>query len=326
MYERRKDAGRGYYGDLQGLENWSEREDVLDQFARMGIAANFEHTPFSAITVLNGEKSWRFRGPRPGFYLVRRGQMAGSLDQGLKEQALACGVKILFNTPLDRSDADIVATGPMNRHRFGIDKGVVFQTSLPDMACGLVNDRAAYKGYAYLLVAGGYGCMCTVLFDRFELLNDCFCETERIFRNWLDFDMENPRLVGGMGSFLLKNVFTDGGRLHVGEAAGLQDLLWGFGIRTAVTSGYLAAQSIITGSDYGAEAHRLLAGKQQASMVNRYLWEKLGRGNYAFIMDRIDKSGDHLDFFRSFYNLNLVHRLAYPFARISMNKRYNILP
>lgn len=324
VYEKNHDVGRVFYGDLQGLENWSEDSDVLAEFQALGLAINFDCTPFSELTVFNGEKTWAFTASRPGFYLIRRGAMPGSLDHGLKEQALAAGAEIFFNQPLPPKQADIVATGPLVRHRFAIDKGFVFKTSLPDAAYGLVNDRAACKGYAYLLAAKGYGCLCTVLFDNFSGVKRCLAETERIFRQYVDFDMEEPKPVGGLGGFLLAPVFQQNQRLLVGEAAGLQDMLWGFGIRSAVLSGALAAQSIIEGTDYRALAQRRFLGKQKASFVNRYLWERFGRNNYSQIMDRIDRSGDHRKFFQDCYNLNLLHRIAYPFAFHSLKKRYNL--
>lgn len=324
VYEKNRDVGRVFYGDLQGLENWSEERDVLEEFKRLGLAINFDCTPFSSLTVFNGEKTWPFTCSRPGFYLIRRGAMAGSLDHGLKEQALAAGVAIFFEQSLAKHAVDIVATGPLVRHRFAIDKGIVFKTDLPDAAYGLVNDQAACKGYAYLLFAKGYGCLCTVLFDNFPEVNRCLAETERIFRKFVDFTMEDPKPVGGMGGFLLAPIFTQEERLLVGEAAGLQDMLWGFGIRSAVNSGALAAQSIINGISYPEAARSRFLPKQKAGFVNRYLWERFGRNNYSLIMDRIDRSGDHRKFFQDFYNLNPLHRLAYPFAFHSLKKRYNL--
>ena len=38
----------------------------------------------------------------------------------------------------------------------------------------------------------------------------------------------------------------------IGEAGGYQDFLWGFGIRHAFTTGYLAAQAILNGQDWQA--------------------------------------------------------------------------
>jgi len=325
VYEKNRDVGRVFYGDLQGLENWSEERDVLEEFQALGLAVNFDCTSFSALTVFNGEKTWPFTSSRPVFYLIRRGAMAGSLDHGLKEQALAAGAAIFFERSLAGHEADIVATGPLVRHRFAIDKGIVFKTSLPDAAYGLVNDRAAYKGYAYLLFAKGYGCLCTVLFDRFSEVNRCLAETERIFRKHVDFHLEDPKPVGGMGGFLLPPVFARNHGLLVGEAAGLQDMLWGFGIRSAVISGALAAHSIISGTSYPEAARRRFLGTQKAGLVNRYLWERLGYNNYSLIMDRIGRSGDHRTFFQDFYNLNLLHRLVYPFAFHSLKKRYNLV-
>jgi len=173
VYEKNRDVGRVFYGDLQGLENWSEERDVLAEFEALGLAVNFDCTPFSALTVFNGEKEWPFSCSSPGFYLIRRGAMPGSLDHGLKEQALAAGAEIVFNRSISRTEADIVATGPLVNHLFAPDLGIVFKTSLPDSAYGLVNDRAACKGYAYLLAAKGYGCLCTVLFDNFYEAHSC---------------------------------------------------------------------------------------------------------------------------------------------------------
>ena len=40
--------------------------------------------------------------------------MSGTLDQGLKEQALSCGVEIQFDRKMDEHDVDLVATGPVS--------------------------------------------------------------------------------------------------------------------------------------------------------------------------------------------------------------------
>ncbi|MEY4491896.1 MAG: hypothetical protein RL085_307, partial [Actinomycetota bacterium] len=53
--------------------------------------------------------------------------------------------------------------------------------------------------------------------------------------------------------------------LYVGEAAGLQDCLFGFGMRYAMLSGFLAARSLTEGEDYDclcreAFGHRLTVG------------------------------------------------------------------
>ena len=322
VFEKRPDSGRRFRGDLQGLDNWSLTGDVLDHLREMGLARNFDCTPFSTLTVTNSSRVWRFTAPRPAFYLVKRGSDPGCLDQGLKEQALALGVTIRYNSPLAAADADIVATGPRCRHIFSIDKGIVFRTAMANGAFGLVNDRAAFRGYSYLLVVDGYGCMCTVLFDCFANIRQCLAETRRIFSALLPLDIREPRPAGGVGSFTFPSRFQRGGTLYAGEAAGLQDLLWAFGMRSAITSGYLAARSIMNGEDYAQLARRFFDRRLKASLVNRFLWERFGRNSYAMIIDRIGRARDPLAFLHSFHNFNWLQRLAYPLALRFCRQRY----
>ena len=73
--------------------------------------------------------------------------------------------------------------------------------------------------------------MGTVVLDRLSAVNRCFEETGRIFSRMLRLDIQEPKEAGGIGSFSVKNIFQEDGTLFVGEAAGLQDFLWGFGMR-----------------------------------------------------------------------------------------------
>jgi len=296
---------------------------VVDHLNQMNIAINFDCTPFLRISVFNGTRNWEFHNSKPAFYLIKRGSGAGCLDSGLKSQALEAGVTLHLKETLAEEQADIVATGAQKKDIFAVDKGIVFKTVLPDTAIGLVNDDAAFKGYSYLLAANGYGCMCTVLFDKFETINRCLQETRRIFSAMCDLDIKEPHSVGGIGSFTVHNRFEKEKRLYVGEAAGIQDLLWGFGIRGAVTSGFLAAQCLIQQKSYHAAARKFFANKQKAGVVNRFLWEKFGRNNYTEIMDKIGAAPDSLRFLHHFYNFNFFQKLAYPFAFNYLKKRYN---
>ena len=327
VYERRATVGHHGNGDLQGLENWADADDALALFRACGLAINFAATPFRELTVLAGrDNEHLFQCERPAFYLVRRGKEPGCLDHGLAEQALASGVVIRCNETVAPAAADILATGTLHRHHFAVAMGETFRTDHADLACGLLDDEAAAKGYAYLLVAGGHGCLCTVFFDHFDQLAAGYEVSRQRLLARFPLSMKAPRPFGGVGGFLLENCFVEEGRRRVGEAAGLQDLLWGFGIKSAVASGYLAAQSLIDNTDYAVAAQARFAGRQQASLVNRYLWERFAGADYAAFLRRVRRAADPLAWLGSFYNLNRVHRVVYPFAVAALEKRYRLTP
>ncbi len=138
-------------------------------------------------------------------------------------------------------------------------------------------------------------------------------------------DIQEPKHAGGVGHFSLQNTFQKGKQRYVGEAAGLQDFLWGFGIRTAITSGYLAAQSIIEKQDYQKLASREFLNKQRAGVSSRYLWEKFGGEKFLKISKKFRMPRRPLKRLHSFFNFNLLQRLIYPIARRVMKKRYKIV-
>jgi len=78
IFERRAECGSRFHGDLQGLENWTTPEDVLDELASMGIAPTFDHVAIRDGVFFGPDgRERRLRSDRPAFYLVRRGVGAG---------------------------------------------------------------------------------------------------------------------------------------------------------------------------------------------------------------------------------------------------------
>jgi flavin-dependent dehydrogenase len=74
------------------------------------------------------------------------------------------------------------------------------------------------------------------------------------------------------------------GRLYVGEAAGFQDCLFGFGMRYALLSGALAARAIAEAEDYdhlwqSAFGHQLSVGTR-----NRRLYSRFGNPGYEAML------------------------------------------
>jgi flavin-dependent dehydrogenase len=59
-YEKYNEVGARFNGDLQGLENWSEEEDVLLTLSKMNIETNFDYSPFNELLLSDSKKSGIF--------------------------------------------------------------------------------------------------------------------------------------------------------------------------------------------------------------------------------------------------------------------------
>lgn len=321
IYERRNRAGARFGGDLQGIENWSTDTDALDELRALGVAIDFHAAPCTRGTQTDGQHDDVFAFERPAFYLVKRGDVPGSLDRGLVQQALALGVTIHFDTPCPEGTADIEATGPRGRAPFAIDTGIVFETDAPDQAVALLNDAVAPGGYAYLLVTEGYGCCCTMLFEDFPSIHERFARARHLLVDQRGITVRNPRSVGGLGHVRARAGWTAGESLRVGEAAGLQDFLWGFGIRLAIRSGALAAQSLLESTSYAHAAEGAFSGALRAGVMNRWLWECGRSDGYAMVRRALRTLGP-MSVLQWTHRSSWWHRLLAPIGARALRARY----
>ncbi len=322
VFDVRKDSGARFEGDLQGLENWTTEKDILKDLKEMNLKVNFHCNPFKKAITTNGKETFETEYPIPLFYLVKRGTMKDSIDQGLKRQAIDAGVKINYNTKFE-GKTDIIATGPKIQGKsYGIDKGIVFDTDMDDIAVAIINNGAGYNAYSYLLVSEGYGCIATVVLEKFHLVNKCLEKTKEILNKMFDLKIENEKGVGGFGNFGYPPKLEENGGLVVGESGLLQDALAGFGMRYAITSGFLAAKSIKGECSYADTIKERFSHQLKASIVNRFIWELAGDNIFNFVkLGR--KRKDSLSDLRKLYNFQMFHqKLLYPLAFMWLNKKY----
>jgi len=316
VFDQASDVGTRFDGDYQGLENWSTDQDVTEFLASIGLSINFLCAPYTEGVFYGPElQSVPIRTERTWFYLVERGSGRNSLDQGLKRQAMDAGVEFQFDRKVDRANADkvIVATGPHAAD--AIARGVVFETSHPDACFGFLDERIAPRAYAYLLVHGGRGTLATCLFDDFANANTYFARALETIRSVVDFDLRSPRTFGGFVNFEIKSSWTRGDTMYfVGERAGFQDALWGFGLRYALHSGYLAARAILDDDDYDALCQKHLVPKLETSLANRLLYSQLGNHGYSWVLRRIAQM-DVIGALQDQYNPSKAKRLIYEIAK-----------
>jgi len=302
VYERNAEVGSRFQGDFQAIENWTLEQDALEELVEIGVDPSFDWTVVREGVFFDaGERVRRVKSERPAFYLVRRGPEPGSLDRALERQALAAGVEIRYGTPCREISASaIVASGPGRTD--AIDVGYVFETDQPDAVYGVFADRLAPGGYAYLLVSGGRGTIASCLFADFSAANACLERTVEFFRAKVGLRMAEARRFGGTGNVRWPPRARRGRVLFAGEAAGFQDALWGFGIRSAILSGYLAARAVAGGrpEEYDRLWRERLGGFIATSLANRRISRWLGEAGQALLLRRIARA-DGREYLRRLY-------------------------
>lgn len=317
VYERRADVGGRFHGDFQGIENWTTRGDAIDELSALGIRRTFACTPFRFATFFDPPgRRYRFSSPEPIWYLVRRGPSPGTLDQAMKCQALEAGVEFRFGqTAPARPAPDIVAGGP--RRADLIAAGYLFETDWPDGAYIVLSDALSPKGYAYLLCCGGQGTVCTCQFADFSRARAYLERTVAFYRERLGLRMGAPRRFGGYGNIFPRSARAGDGPLHVGEAAGLQDALFGFGIRSSILSGHYAARACLAGEPrlYDELCRQRLSGLHQMSIVNRLAYDCLGDGGYVWLLRDVERMGDLRGWLRRHYTCRPLMKVFSPVAQ-----------
>lgn len=328
VHEREARVGHRFHGDFQGIENWTTPLDALEELALHGIAPSFEHVPFREAVFFDPEgREYVCRSDKPLFYMVRRGAQTGTLDDALRTQAEALGVKIRFNHALHHlPHGGIVAAGPQRAPAIAV--GYVFETDAADGAYAVVSDQLAPKGYGYLLVHRGRGTLASCIFSNFRREREYLERTLDFFGYRVGVRMRNQRRFGGYANAYLLPRARKGNVLYAGEAAGFQDALFGFGMRFAMLSGALAASALLDGTPpaYDRLWKGRLRGLLHTGLVNRFLYERLGDAGYARYITHVTHHVDGRAFLRRHYTPAWWKSLLFHGVRPLMQRRIEAPP
>ncbi|WP_406661596.1 NAD(P)/FAD-dependent oxidoreductase [Methanolobus sp. ZRKC3] len=303
VYEKRDYTGKRFNNDWQGLENWSEKIDVLQQIESYGIDLSFDYEPLYELDLHYSNKIRTIRVEN-ACYLVKRGSYEDCLDINLLEQAKKLGVNVQYNSNLDEKiPIHINASGPKTAS--ALVKGIKFNTDHEDGYHMAFGDKIAKGFYSYLLIKDGHGTIATV-FNRKKahLSENYLLNTARYFSKYVsEKELSSGKKFGGYGNFEIKKSFYDeNGAILIGEAAGFQDYLWGFGMRYALQSANFAARSIMHGESYDDLIKEHLLAKMKHSKRNRHLFEIMGPLAYPLAYYLLGGSKDPLKL------LNMVYR------------------
>ena len=246
-----------------------------------------------------------------------------TIDQGFKRMAIESGVKIHYGVRKSPEECDIVAAGP--KESSAVAFGEIFETSHQNLVAFQLNDKLAPGAYSYMIIIDGIGLICTCLWRKQKKSGRYLNETIAWYERNYELDRKPIKRVGGKGDFGVPTKYVSDGRYYGGDAGGLQDFMWGFGMRYAITSGVLAAKSILGECDYEREVRNRLLPLVKASAINRFLLNRVGDRGFKLVanywMRDQRKKGDGLAFMKWLYQPGILRRALWPITRIGMLKK-----
>ena len=287
VHERKKFCGKSSR-DFQFIENWAFEANPIDTLKDLNIQTDFHMKPVYSMEYFSPSlKKCVKQSAQPVMYLIKRGPEEGSLDHALQKQATDAGIPIIFKSKLKADDADIIATAKKEPSFIGT--GVTFPIDHPDKVIVLFDDRFSLKMYTYFTVNDQVGQLVVLnppqIKDHKARLDLSIKRFEEILN--VKIATISHRFAATGSFYFLKNAIVDG-RYYVGEAAGFQDCLSGFGMMYAFKSGYHAAQSIIYNDDYNRRWQADMLKPMEISIGNRFVFEKLSNDGYEKYVDLLN--------------------------------------
>lgn len=325
VHEIRKDSGARFDGDFQGIENWTSGVDFFDELDEWGFdSSEFKSNAFSVIDLIHPDDVITHPETEGvAFRVVERGTSDHTIDQAFKRMALEAGVKIHYGVKKSAEECHIVAAGPKDSS--AVAYGEIFETTHRNIVAFQLNDKLAPGAYSYLIIIDGIGLICTCLWRKQRNSGRYLDETIAWYERNYDLDRNPIKRVGGKGDFGLPTKYEHAGRFYVGEAGGLQDFMWGFGMRYAITSGVMSAKAMLGEFQYEVEVRKRLVPLIRASAINRFIMNRVGDRGFKIIANRWmkdqERKGDGLSFMRWLYKPGLFRRALWPIVKIGMLRK-----
>jgi flavin-dependent dehydrogenase len=178
------------------------------------------------------------------------------------------------------------------------------------------NHKLSPGGYSYLFILDGVATFGCAIVADFKQIDSYFDHSLAAAQRLHHFDVPADARTGySYMNFHLKLFATSNGARFVGEAAGFQDYLFGLGIRYALTSGSLAARSILEERDYDELWKSELGDKQKTSLVNRFLYESGGNFGLSMFVRQAARAKDFHHYLSGWHRTTWWKSLLSPVVR-----------
>ncbi len=316
VYERKSFCGKRTH-DFQFLENWTFAEDALEILKHLNIQTHFYLKPWYDLELMSPSlKRCITKSSQPLMYLVKRGPLGDSIDHALEKQAAEAKIPIIYNSRLTVDDADIVATG-IKKPNF-IVMGITFPMDHPDKAIALFDDNLSFQIYSYFIVNDHIGEIASINPTGRKDHKARLDLTVKRFEEILNFKVTTTKhQFAAPGSLYFLKKAKINSRYFIGEAAGFQDCMAGFGMLYALKSGYYAARSIANNDNYDRLWQADLLKPLRASVTNRFLFARLTNEGYEKLIDMLNSQNSVIvkflggDDFRLILKKLYNHSLSY---------------
>lgn len=318
--ELRGDVGGHFRGNLQLLTNYPDLEDARTELCSLLGSVPVSLWPQRSAQLFGPSgKCVSGRSSEPFGYLLHRGPDPTALDGALKRAAEEAGVRFTFHTRARPEEVDIVATGGAAAQ--GVAREWFGRTELPDGFHAVFDNRICPGGFGYLLVAEGYTVIGAAVVGHRDHAQEAFHKTVRFFRERAGVPhIEQPTLSGSLDLYLPDPERTSIFPLHVGEAGGFADHLFGFGIRLALQSGVLAAQCVLSGRAFGPAWEEHFGKRFEMGLANRFLYETGGHVAYRWFLAKASHS-DFREVGQALYKPTAAKRALATIARAVWKRR-----
>ncbi len=288
VWDRHRGGGGRFAGGWQVLENGSREGDALAEIRSIGLEPDFAVVPVTRALFLDASGGrFEVASAAPYSYFVRRGSDDGTLDAWLRGLAVAAGVELREGEAAP-PDAEVIASGPHQAD--GVARELVFSSDLADTVAVLFDPTLTPTGYAYLFCLGGHGTFGVAQVRGVRSLGWARQAAWRRFREVFgEFAVRDAREHGQYMNFCLpRHLRATDGRWHVGEAAGVQDFLFGLGNRLALRSAGIAAEGIAGRWD-GAAFRAGLLRPMRTTVALRFAYERMGKRAFTVFCRRASR-------------------------------------
>lgn len=301
VLEMKAAVGSSAGSHTEGVRNYLGR-DGLEDLARFGVRVK----AFSiAQRVARRAPNFTSVVIGPSYHLVARGPGRDTLERQLLEQALDAGARVVFRTKVSPDAVDIFATGAPRSRVNIVAAGYRFTREgsnlRDDEIHSLFDNAIAPRGYLCVLPGPVWHSVYTCAWASMPY-NALLRMVDRAFAlDWVRELLGTAEIVGrifGKGYYASDpyEAARSPGPVRVGEAAGIQDAVGGFGIRYAIASGALAARSLLDKSDYAANLRAEFLDDFEIAKRGRAWLDRATNDDYDALLQKLGPEGRVADY------------------------------